>query len=117
MAGSEGHRAGLDRGPGAFAFRLDDFETAMTLKNTEVAVIGMARSGIAAVELLLEKEAVVTAVDVNPATPARLAELGIAVQPQTEASVANAELVVLSPGVPADLDLAQAARARGARVI
>ncbi len=38
---------------------------------------------------------------------------GVTVEPQTEAAFRDAELVVLSPGVPADLDLARAgARAR-----
>ena len=80
-------------------------------------VVGMARSGVAAVELLVEKGARVTAVDQNANPNARLSELGIRVLPQVEESFAGAELVVLSPGVPADLDLLQKARARGARVI
>lgn len=89
----------------------------MNLSGLRVVVVGMARSGVAAAELLVEKGARVTAVDQNPASNARLSELGIPVLPQAAASFEAAELVVLSPGVPADLDLAQKARASGARVI
>jgi UDP-N-acetylmuramoylalanine--D-glutamate ligase len=39
------------------------------------------------------------------------------VEPQTEASFADAELIVLSPGVPADLAIFEDARRRGVRVI
>jgi UDP-N-acetylmuramoylalanine--D-glutamate ligase len=87
------------------------------LFGVRAVVVGMARSGVAAVVLLVEKGAVVTAVDQKPVPNARLGELGIRVQPQAEESFAGAELVVLSPGVPADLDLVRKARAGGARVI
>jgi UDP-N-acetylmuramoylalanine--D-glutamate ligase len=42
---------------------------------------------------------------------------GVTVEPQTEAAFRDAELVVLSPGVPADLDLLAPVRARGVPVI
>ncbi len=71
-------------------------------------VVGMARSGVAAVELLREKGASVKAVDQKPSP---------GVEPQTEASFADAELIVLSPGVPADLAVLANARRRGVRVI
>jgi UDP-N-acetylmuramoylalanine--D-glutamate ligase len=64
---------------------------------------------VAAVELLREKGARVRAVDQNPAAAG--------VEPQTEASFADAELIVLSPGVPADLTIFEEARRRGVRVI
>ncbi len=81
----------------------------MKLQGTNVAVVGMARSGIAAVELLLERGARVTKVDENPAQSG--------VVPQTEAAFADAELIVLSPGVAADLPELQSARRRGVPVI
>jgi UDP-N-acetylmuramoylalanine--D-glutamate ligase len=84
----------------------------MRLEGARVTVVGMARSGAAAVELLLEKGAKVTAVDQRPVANAR-----VAVVPQTEAAFADADLIVLSPGVPADLDLVVAARGRGVTVI
>jgi UDP-N-acetylmuramoylalanine--D-glutamate ligase len=80
----------------------------MKLEGAKVVVVGMARSGVAAVELLREKGARVRAVDQNPAA---------GVEPQTEASFADAELIVLSPGVPADLAIFEEARRRGVRVI
>jgi len=81
----------------------------MKLEGAKVVVVGMARSGVAAVELLREKGASVRPVDQNPAAAG--------VEPQTEASFADAELIVLSPGVPADLAVLAGARRRGVRVI
>jgi UDP-N-acetylmuramoylalanine--D-glutamate ligase len=80
----------------------------MKLAGVKVVVVGMARSGVAAVELLREKGASVRAVDQKPAA---------GIDPQTEASFADAELIVLSPGVPADLAVLENARRRGVRVI
>jgi UDP-N-acetylmuramoylalanine--D-glutamate ligase len=85
----------------------------MQLTGKHVAVVGMARSGVAAVKLLLEKGAIVHAIDEKPHDSV----LGIPVQPQTTASLENADLIVISPGVPADLDLFSQARARGIPVI
>ena len=84
----------------------------MKLEGAQVVVVGMARSGVAAVELLREKGAIVRAVDQKP-----VPMVGIEVEPQSEAAFAGAELIVLSPGVPADLPELQAARARGVKVI
>ncbi len=42
---------------------------------------------------------------------------GLTIEPQTEAAFRDAELVVISPGVPADLDLLAPVRARGIPVI
>jgi UDP-N-acetylmuramoylalanine--D-glutamate ligase len=84
----------------------------MKLDGAKVVVVGMARSGVAAVELLRERGARVRAVDQKP-----LSLPGIAVEPQEEASFADADFIVVSPGVPADLDLLNQARRRGVRVI
>ena len=89
----------------------------MKLDGARVVVVGMARSGVAAVELLVGKGAMVTAVDQNPVTNDRLAALSVAVHLQTEAAFAGADLVVLSPGVPADADVVDRVRRRGVRVI
>src|SRR5437016_3955089 len=80
----------------------------MSLAGERVTVVGMARSGHAAVELLLERGAVVRAVDEKP-------EGGV--EPQTAAAFSDAELVVISPGVPSDLDLLNDVRSRGIPVI
>jgi len=87
----------------------------MKLEGAKVVVVGMARSGVAAVELLREKGASVRAADQNPAMAGVVA--GVQVEPQAEAAFRDAELIVLSPGVPADLAIFEEARRRGVRVI
>ncbi|HTR37227.1 MAG TPA: UDP-N-acetylmuramoyl-L-alanine--D-glutamate ligase [Bryobacteraceae bacterium] len=85
----------------------------MELAGKQVVVVGMARSGVAAVELLRQKGAIVRAVDEKPMGEVQ----GVTIEPQTEAAFRDANLVVISPGVPADLDLLQQVRARGVPVI
>jgi UDP-N-acetylmuramoylalanine--D-glutamate ligase len=85
----------------------------MELKDRRVVVVGMARSGVAAVRLLQREGALVRAVDEKPMGEV----LGVTVEPQTEAAFRDADLVVISPGVPADLDLLEKARVRGVAVI
>jgi UDP-N-acetylmuramoylalanine--D-glutamate ligase len=85
----------------------------MELNGRKVVVVGMARSGKAAVRLLLEKGAHVRAVDEKPMGEVQ----GITVEPQTEAALRDADLVVLSPGVPTDLDILATARARKIPII
>lgn len=82
------------------------------LKGARVVVVGMAKSGMAAVELLREHQANVIAMDQKPAANER-----IEVHPQDPALTADADLVVLSPGVPTDSDVAEAARKRGIQTI
>ncbi len=83
------------------------------LDGVKVVVVGMGLSGVAAVRLLRRKGAIVRAVDEKT-----MGEIeGVTIQPQTEAAFRDAELVVLSPGVPADLGLLASARARGVPVI
>jgi UDP-N-acetylmuramoylalanine--D-glutamate ligase len=84
----------------------------MTLKGAKVVVVGMARSGVAAVELLREHGAIVRAVDQHP-----VAIDGIPVDPQSEAAFDDADLIVLSPGVPADLPELSAAKQRAVKII
>jgi UDP-N-acetylmuramoylalanine--D-glutamate ligase len=87
------------------------------VRGKRVAVVGMAKSGIAAVELLIGQGAGVIALDQKPVTDARLAAWGVEVSPQDPDSITGIDLMVLSPGVPADADVAQAARRGGVRVI
>jgi UDP-N-acetylmuramoylalanine--D-glutamate ligase len=83
------------------------------LDGTQVVVVGMGLSGVAAVRLLLRKGAIVRAVDEKA-----LGEIeGVMIEPQTEEVFRDAELVVISPGVPADLDLLAPVRARRVPVI
>lgn len=83
------------------------------LEGTRVVVVGMARSGVAAIRLLRQHGARVRAVDEKPMSEIE----GVTVEPQTEAAFRDAELVVISPGVPADLDLLAPVRDRGVPVI
>jgi UDP-N-acetylmuramoylalanine--D-glutamate ligase len=85
----------------------------MELAGKRVVVVGMEKSGTAAVKLLLGQGAKVRAVDEKP----HEAVLGLRVEQQVEESFEEAELVVISPGVPADLDLLQHVRVRGVPVI
>ena len=85
----------------------------MELAGKRVVVVGMARSGVAALRLLRQKGAVVRAVDEKP-----MGEVdGVTVEFQTDAAFRDAELVVISPGVPADLDVLAPVRARGVPII
>ncbi len=77
------------------------------LQNANVAVFGMARSGLAAVRLLLEHGARVTAFDQKSAAdlgPAaeELARLHVPFRLQSEHSARDHQLAVISPGVAAD---------------
>jgi UDP-N-acetylmuramoylalanine--D-glutamate ligase len=90
------------------------------LRGAHVVVVGMARSGLAAAELLLTTGALVTAVDSGKLVQSSvelLAELGVPLRPQELDVITNCDMVVLSPGVPADIPEAQAARAKGISVI
>jgi UDP-N-acetylmuramoylalanine--D-glutamate ligase len=86
-----------------------------------VTVVGAARSGLAAAELLARRGATVTLSDLRAEVPEAepLRRLGVALElgahnPET---FTTAELIVLSPGVPADQAPIQAARSRGIPVI
>ena len=89
----------------------------MQVSGANVLVVGMARSGLAAVELLREKGAVVRATDMNAQPPARLLDMGVPFRPQSEEDFRGCDLIVLSPGVPADLEPIEVARAAGIRVV
>jgi UDP-N-acetylmuramoylalanine--D-glutamate ligase len=83
------------------------------LLGTRVVVVGMGLSGIGAVRLLRQQGALVRGVDQNPKGEIE----GVTIEPQTDAAFRDAELVVISPGVPADLDLLAPVRARAIPVI
>jgi UDP-N-acetylmuramoylalanine--D-glutamate ligase len=78
-------------------------------------VVGLARSGHAAALALARRGVEVVAADRSPdADPGRLAEVGVEVHlgSEEESVVEGVELVVKSPGVPAESPLVVAARAR-----
>ncbi len=94
----------------------------MELAGVKVAVLGLAKSGLASVALLASKGARVVACDAKPVeqlpgAAAELARLGTEFRLQSPEAVGDAACVVVSPGVPADLPLLEQARARGVRVI
>jgi UDP-N-acetylmuramoylalanine--D-glutamate ligase len=83
------------------------------LEGKTVAVVGMARSGVAAMKLLQQRGATVRAIDEKPMGDI----LGVPVLPQTGEAFQDVDLVVISPGVPPDLDVLERARERGVPVI
>ena len=86
-----------------------------------VTVAGAARSGLAAAELLAHRGARVTLSDSRTELPEadRLRSLGVTLElgGHTRETFTSADLVVLSPGVPPEQEVIQAARDRGIPVI
>jgi UDP-N-acetylmuramoylalanine--D-glutamate ligase len=94
----------------------------LELRDRNVVVVGMAQSGLAVVEFLVGKGARVRAVDAKPLDQLKVAggeleRLGVPFSVQAPGVLEGADLVVISPGVPADLDLLEAARRSGAPVV
>ena len=86
-----------------------------------VVVVGAARSGVAAAELLAKRGAAVMLTDLRPAIESAdaLRASGVALElgSHRPESFARADLVVVSPGVPPEHPALQAARERGVEVI
>ncbi len=98
--------------------------TPQELRSQRVLVVGLARSGIAAVELLLRSGASVVATDLRSADELGLGSLGwrdrgveLRLGRQTPELLSGVDLVVLSPGVPLQSPLPTAARDRNVRTI
>lgn len=94
----------------------------MRIAGAKALVVGMGKSGLAAIDLLLEKGAAVAAADIKPLVEmpdaaAKLAERQVPFRLQTPGAFGGIDLVVLSPGVPADLPEIEEARRRGVKVI
>src|SRR5262245_457936 len=96
----------------------------MQVEGKKVLIVGVARSGVAAARLLASRGATVIANDIKPEAEIRdaaeeLRKLGVMVSPggHPESLFANADLIVLSPGVPADLAPLESARRAGVEVI
>ena len=92
-----------------------------SVRGRRVVVVGAARSGIAAAELLLRRGARVTLTETRPAFEQadRLRALGVTLelgghQPQT---LSAADLIVTSPGVNLEQPVFNAARGRGVELI
>lgn len=92
----------------------------MELDRATVLVVGLARSGMAVLELLRGRVARLKATDLRPldsAAAERLYAWGVEFRLQTPEVFQDADWIVLSPGVPADLPPLEQARRRGARVV
>jgi len=95
-----------------------------SFKAERALVIGLARSGVAAVELLLDLGVPVVASDLRPASELSLDAAAwesrgvrLALGEQDEGLLAGVDLVVVSPGVRLDVPIIKAARAAGVAVI
>ncbi len=98
--------------------------TSVEVAGKRVAVIGLGRSGIAAVRLLGELGARVAVADQKPLAELaatleglRAGELEVHSGGAYEPALRGADLVVVSPGVPLTLEPLRRARAAGVRVI
>jgi UDP-N-acetylmuramoylalanine--D-glutamate ligase len=92
-----------------------------TVHGQHVVVVGAARSGLAAIDLLQSRGARVTLADASPAVDGvdALRARGVTVElgPHRHDQFTRADLVVLSPGVPADQEAIAEARRSGVPVI
>ena len=96
-------------------------QSTFSVDGRQVVVVGAARSGLAAAELLRKRGARVTLTESRPsfAESAALEAAGVRVETggHQAATLAEADLVVVSPGVPLEQPVFEAARARGVEII
>ncbi|HEY3885226.1 MAG TPA: UDP-N-acetylmuramoyl-L-alanine--D-glutamate ligase, partial [Vicinamibacterales bacterium] len=92
-----------------------------SVANARVVVVGAARSGVAAAELLVRRGAAVTLTDlrgsIDDEARLRAAGVGLELGEHREQTFARADLIVLSPGVPPMQAALAPARAAGVPVI
>ncbi len=93
----------------------------MELAGRRVAVFGLAKSGLATIELLVRHGAAVTACDSKPldqlpAAAALVSRLGVKFAIQSAEAIEGVALAVLSPGVRPDQEIFQRARERGVEI-
>jgi UDP-N-acetylmuramoylalanine--D-glutamate ligase len=95
-------------------------DTPFSVRGKRVVVVGAARSGVAAAELLVRRGASVTLTDIREQIDDddRLRAAGVALElgAHHASTLSGADLVVLSPGVPSDLPAIEAARRAGVPV-
>ena len=95
----------------------------LQLRHKQVLVVGLARSGVAAANLLLSQGARVRVADLKPAHQLQdelgqlRGEVETALGRHRVKDFLSADLIVVSPGVPADIEPLQKARAVGIRVL
>src|SRR5512141_2934285 len=95
----------------------------MNLERKEVVVVGLARSGGAVAGLVASRGAMVLANDIKPESEIseaadELRKLGVTLSlgSHPESLFLDADLIVLSPGVPADLEPLETARGAGVEI-
>jgi len=95
--------------------------TPFTVEGRRVVVVGAARSGVAAAELLVRRGASVVLTEARPtlkeAERLRAAGIELELGGHTAATIERADLIVTSPGVVTDQPLFEPARRRGVDVI
>ncbi len=96
----------------------------MELKGKNIVVVGLARTGVAVARFLAERGAMVTVTDIKDEAALaphleRLAGLAINYElgRHDKESFLNADLIVVSPGVPMEIEPLKLARARKRQVI
>src|SRR6185369_8429463 len=96
----------------------------MKLKNKNILVVGLAKTGVACARFLASNGARVTVTDMRSETAlagplAELAEFDIAreLERHDEATFLKSDLIVVSPGVPMDLPQLVAAKRAGREII
>ncbi|HEV3484149.1 MAG TPA: hypothetical protein VG106_01995, partial [Vicinamibacterales bacterium] len=96
-------------------------ETAFSVRGKRVTVVGAARSGVAAAELLVRRGASVTLSDkrerLDDAAALRSAGVELELGGHRRETFTGADLIVLSPGVPGNLPELDAARQAGVAVM
>ena len=95
--------------------------TSFSVAGRKAVVVGAARSGVAAAELLVRRGATVTLTDVRPSIQedAQLRNAGVQLElgGHRAETLRSADLIVLSPGVPPTQQEVAAARAAGVPVM
>ena len=95
----------------------------MDFKDKKITVVGMGRSGMAAVRVLHRMGAEVTANDSKSAEMLDadwvrfLEEEGIGTEFGTAPSLEGTEMLVLSPGVPTSLPFVEEAQSQGVEIV
>jgi UDP-N-acetylmuramoylalanine--D-glutamate ligase len=98
-------------------------EDVMNIAGSNVTVVGLARSGVAAARLLLEAGARVTVADrkeraeLGPVLKQVAGNIDVTVGSGYERALESADLVVISPGVPYRMEALERVRRRGVTVI
>src|SRR4030066_433598 len=94
------------------------------LRNKKTLVVGLGKSGLAASRLLIRNGAIVTATDINPdeklSDEAKgLSALGVKIEAgghRTESFISS-DLIILSPGVPKEIEPVAMAKDHGIKII